>query len=299
MSCGIPNANDRLLPSSQAATIRLVVDFNSPLARFFAASLVLHLLAFMLFAWPRPKFTSAPQDSIKVSLLPEQPLPEPLKAQETPAPGAKPPPAAKALAPRRASRAPAIVARKNSPASAEKHSAESVRPNPQSTPREFSPSEISREDSAPRKPVEEPTVIVEHPLPTLKELLPSVTYSVHEDGGPEQSSVSLNTRDPKYITYVGKIRQSIESEWQYPEIALRYGLQGKLALEFTILGNGQLEGLRLVRSSGSSLLDDEALRAIKAAAPFPPIPPWIKPNPLRISATMEYRDSRLDYRFMR
>ena len=158
---------------------------------------------------------------------------------------------------------------------------------------------MKRENPPAREPLRERTVIVERPLPTLKELLPPVTYSVHEDGGPEQSSVSLNTTDPQYITYVGKIRQSIETEWQYPEMALRYGLQGKLALEFTILGNGQLEGLRLIRSSGSSLLDNEALRAIKAAAPFPPIPSWIKPNPLRISATMEYRDSRLDYRFTR
>ncbi len=142
-------------------------------------------------------------------------------------------------------------------------------------------------------------MITERPLPTLKELLPSATYALHEDDGPERGSVSLYTRDPKYVTYVGKIRQSIESEWQYPEIALRYGLQGKLALEFTILGDGHLEGLRLLRSSGSSLLDNEALRAIKAAAPFPPIPPWIRPNPLRITATMEYRDSRLDYRFAR
>ena len=65
-----------------------------------------------------------------------------------------------------------------------------------------------------------------------------------------------------------------------PELALRYGLQGRLALEFTIGSTGQLERLRIVRSSGSQFLDDEALRAIKAAAPFPPIPPWIKPNPL-------------------
>jgi protein TonB len=98
---------------------------------------------------------------------------------------------------------------------------------------------------------------------------------------------------------VTRVRQSIESEWQYPEAALRYGLQGKLALEFTILGDGRLAALRLVRSSGSALLDEEGLRAIKAAAPFPPIPAWIKPNPLPISATMEYRDSRLNYRFAR
>jgi protein TonB len=216
---------------------------------------------------------------------------------ENPAPHAKPPPAARQPAPRRAAKAPAIVAKKNSPTAAGRHADENVKRNPESPPHELLPPETSRENPPPREPLRENTVIVERPLPTLKDLLPSVTYSAHENT--EESPVSLNTTDPKYVTYVGKIKQSIETVWQYPEIALRYGLQGKLALEFTIAGNGQLEALRLTRSSGSSLLDDEALRAIKAAAPFPPIPPWIKPNPLRISATMEYRDSRLDYRFTR
>ena len=43
----------------------------------------------------------------------------------------------------------------------------------------------------------------------------------------------------------------------------------------------------------------EALRAIKAAAPFPPIPAWIKPNPLPIELSMIYEDRRLNYRFNR
>jgi len=47
------------------------------------------------------------------------------------------------------------------------------------------------------------------------------------------------------------------------------------------------------------VLDEEAVRAITAAAPFPPIPPWIKQNPLFISASMEYHDNRLNYRFAR
>ena len=100
-----------------------------------------------------------------------------------------------------------------------------------------------------------------------------------------------------YVTYFTKVKQLIESQWEYPEIALRYGLQGRLALQFMIGGNGQLEQLRLIRSSGSQVLDEEAVRAIKAAAPFPPIPPWIKPNPLLISASMEYHDNRVNYRF--
>jgi protein TonB len=297
MSRASGNANDRLPPFYQIGTISVVADFDSLLARFFAASVALHIIALILIAWPRMIFPSVPQESIKVSLLPEPPLSQAPPPIENPAPRTKSPPAARTPEARRASKAPAIIAKKNSPGSSGRRAEESVKRNPESPPHELVVPEKIRENPPAREPLRENTVIVERPLPTLKDLLPSVTYSAHENN--EDGSVSLNTTDPKYVTYVGKIKQSIETVWQYPEIALRYGLQGKLALEFTVGNNGQLEALRLIRSSGSTLLDDEALRAIKAAAPFPPIPPWIKPNPLRISATMEYRDSRLDYRFTR
>ncbi len=311
MSRAGTNANDRLLPSRRVATISVVIDFDTVIARFFAASIVLHICGFLWLALPRRSFNSQPEPPVRVSLLPEQPLPEQPpkglessqpqrspKSSESPQPQRKRPRAAREPAPTRAAKAPAIIAKRSSPPLPDQNRGEKLNPSP-SKPRDIAPNDIGGQPPAPHEPLHERTVIVERPLPTMKDLLPSATYSMHEDGGPEQGSVSLYTTDPKYMTYVGKIRQSIESEWQYPEIALRYGLQGKLALEFTILGDGHLEGLRLLRSSGSSLLDDEALRAIKAAAPFPPIPPWIRPNPLRITATMEYRDSRLDYRFTR
>ena len=98
--------------------------------------------------------------------------------------------------------------------------------------------------------------MAERELPTMKELLPSATWSSNSrNTGP----VSLNTRDPIYVSYFNKIKQSIELQWEYPEVALRYGLQGRLALEFTIASTGQLDRLRIIRSSGSQVLDDEAL----------------------------------------
>ena len=134
----------------------------------------------------------------------------------------------------------------------------------------------------------------ERRLPTVKELLPPITYS--SGGGRNSAPVSLNTKDPVYVSYFNRIKMAIEQNWEYPELALRYGLQGRLSLEFAIGANGQLEQLRIIRSSGSQLLDDEALRAIRAAAPFPPIPSWIKGGPVTISASMEYNDNRLNYR---
>ena len=44
------------------------------------------------------------------------------------------------------------------------------------------------------------------------------------------------------------------------------------------------------------LLDDEALRAVKAAAPFGPIPSWVGKNRIDIIASFEYLDNRLNYR---
>jgi TonB family protein len=93
--------------------------------------------------------------------------------------------------------------------------------------------------------------------------------------------------------YFDSIKRSIELGWQYPELALRYGLQGKLLLQFSILGNGKLESAKIIRSSGFNLLDNEALRAVSAAV-LPPIP-----ERLLISAWMEYRldGRRLDMQF--
>lgn len=145
----------------------------------------------------------------------------------------------------------------------------------------------------PELPIEK-GVASERRLPTVKELLPPITYS--GSGGRGNAPVSLNTKDPAYVSYFNRIKQAIEVNWEYPELAKRYGLQGKLAVEFTVGSDGQLEQLRIVRSSGSQLLDDEAIRAIRAAAPFPRIPSWIKGSPLPISASMEYSDSRVNYR---
>jgi protein TonB len=262
---------------------------------FFAASVALHVL--VLLSWPRSVLKAPDEQAFQVALFPERREPAAKAAPPEPRPStareARP-------AARRPEKPPATIAKKNTPAPAP-----TPQPARRETPSPPSPAEAVKEreptvDPPSAEPPEpEDVVVSERRLPTFKQLLPPPSYSAGSASRSPAPAVSLNTRDPQYVTYMTRVKQSIEVEWQYPEMARRYGLQGTLALEFTILGNGQLEGLRLVRSSGSALLDEEGIRAIKAAAPFPPLPAWIKPNPLPISATMEYRDSRLNYRFTR
>lgn len=140
--------------------------------------------------------------------------------------------------------------------------------------------------------------IIQRPLPSLKELLPPVRLSPSQEREAiEEGAVRLDTKEPKYISYLSSIKRAIELAWEYPDMALRHGLQGKLVLEFTILGDGNLKKTRLLHSSGYSVLDKEAIRSVQAAAPFHPIPPWIGKNPLPIIASFEYLDNRLNYSF--
>lgn len=252
---------------------------NTALGRFVAISIAIHIVVFFMIRMPPLSHPSQP-DPIAVSLLPQSERPS---APAAPVPKAKP-------APRR-SKAPTIIAKKDP--GVDKQIMEL--PAPLAVP--TNPIQRPLTEPTQPEPIQEKTVVVERPLPTLKDLLPSATYS--SANASSSAAVNLNTRDPTYVNYFTKIKQNIEQQWEYPEVALRYGLQGRLSLEFTISGSGHLEQLRMIRSSGSQVLDAEALRAIKAAAPFPPIPSWIRPVPLSISASMEYHDNRLNYRATR
>jgi periplasmic protein TonB len=261
------------------------VDYlNISLLRFFAISLTIHFL--LLFWSAQPPHRHVVQTPIPVSLLPPPPL---SKSESSPAPESSRP---SKETPRQASKAPVRIAKKAAPLVAEKPTIPKEIPPPPKEPKREEPRPASREQ------IPNQAIIAERPLPTLKELLPPVGWSTEARSRGTEGAIRLDTNNPQYVTYFNSIKRAIEVVWQYPELALRYGLQGRLLLEFSILGNGDLEGAKIVRSSGSNLLDEEALRAVKTAAPFGPIPPWIGKNRIDIIASFEYVDNRLNYRFL-
>jgi periplasmic protein TonB len=274
-----------------------VESFYRQLAGFFAASLAIHIAVLLL--WSRTSTRSVAQEKITVSLLPSA-------KEESKTPAAKHLSKLPSEAPTRPSRGPAIIARNNSPEVKRAVTSKPMRAPKETTDvreqqekkKEINPEPAPAKNAAPpRETVEENLIITERRLPTVQELLPPATWSSPASNS-RDAAIALNTRDPQYITYFNSIKRSIEFVWEYPEAALRYGLQGKLLLQFTILDSGELESMQIVRSSGSNLLDHEALRAMKAAAPFRPIPPWIDKRRLTITASFEYLDNRLNYRLM-
>jgi TonB family protein len=131
-------------------------------------------------------------------------------------------------------------------------------------------------------------------LPTTGTFPQPVTRDTGEDIPAHytaEATVSLDSQDVKYVSYLTKIKKKIEPLWHYPEPARVIGLQGKLAIRFSIVRDGQLTRLELLRSSGHSLLDEQALKAVRGAAPYFPLPEKLQIARLHINATFEYRIS--------
>ncbi len=84
--------------------------------------------------------------------------------------------------------------------------------------------------------------------------------------------IPLDTPEPKYRTYFDKVRERIKAKWVYPRQAGERNIESELVIEFHIAKDGRLEYIELRHSSGTQILDDAALSAVKLAQPFPSVP---------------------------
>jgi len=89
---------------------------------------------------------------------------------------------------------------------------------------------------------------------------------------PGDDSVTLDTDEFKFISYNRWLKIKVESVLRYPEIAAVSGYQGTMYIKFDILKDGSLGSVEILKSSGYKILDDEAMRSIRASAPFQPLP---------------------------
>jgi protein TonB len=89
---------------------------------------------------------------------------------------------------------------------------------------------------------------------------------------PGDDSVTLDTDEFKFMSYNRWLTIKIESILRYPELAAVSGYHGMVFVRFDIMKDGSLGTVELLKSSGYKILDDEALRSIRDAAPFQPLP---------------------------
>ncbi|GAB2497939.1 energy transducer TonB [Pseudoxanthomonas sangjuensis] len=91
---------------------------------------------------------------------------------------------------------------------------------------------------------------------------------------PKRKFVSASTREYVYANYLRAWVDRAErvGNLNYPDEARRKRLAGQLVITVAVRRDGSVEQTHIIQSSGIPLLDSTALRIVKLAAPFPPLP---------------------------
>lgn len=98
----------------------------------------------------------------------------------------------------------------------------------------------------------------------------------HADGVDEGDATILNTARWKYASFFNRVRNAIDEEWEPGDVHKAHDPDGRVfgtrprrtQLVVRLNPDGSLSRVRLDHSSGAPHLDEEAIRAVRAAAPF-------------------------------
>ncbi|WP_414404979.1 energy transducer TonB [Synechococcus sp. R65.1] len=212
---------------------------------------------------------------------PQTPVPAPPRSRATPT--AAPPPPTAAPKPTPTQTPPPVAAAPPAPPAQPRERAsdlsqlQPLAPAPQ-PPTEVSPAERSSEAS---------------------QLGPPISASAPSDGGGIQGRGASGLANPTQSApnppsvaaranvdwgpWLAALQRKVEQNW----IPGQTGTSRRTVVIFTVGRGGELQSIRLARTSGSQQTDDAALTAIQRAAPFLPLPEAYEGNSVTINFTFD------------
>jgi len=159
------------------------------------------------------------------------------------------------------------------------------------------PAAAAQEPPAPLNPPPAPVAAAPKPIP-LAELLPrtadirpyaaQATVPDPTGGKAQEATLQLWEKDIRYAGYQGQVEVAVDRAWRWKEALMAAGGPGKVLVRFSVRTDGTVEGVEVVESSGSSILDREALEAVRRAA-LPPFPSEWTLERLNLFAQFVYR----------
>jgi len=115
---------------------------------------------------------------------------------------------------------------------------------------------------------------------------------VTEEPPKKQVEEKVEVIDPAQeamLRYQDKVKQRIEEVRKYPYWAKKQGIEGATYLKFSVLSNGSSQDIRIIRSSGFEILDEEAIATVKRANPFPSIPKEIDASFVQMEVSIVFK----------
>ncbi|MDX8407994.1 MAG: TonB C-terminal domain-containing protein [Mariprofundaceae bacterium] len=186
-------------------------------------------------------------------------------------------------------------------------------PAPQKRPRMLAKRGPSPDDSRRPKPPKKhsPKAVQAPPRIPLSNLMPSTMAlaQLSRDFQREkrmkqmlsrEADIPINTREAKYAPYAQSLVRALEEQWrpgkanyeQFAEEARRS------LMKITIEHNGELGGVEILRPSPIPQINESAVQAIHAAAPFRPLPSSWGLDRVSFYLTFEVVEDRFVFRTM-
>lgn len=84
-----------------------------------------------------------------------------------------------------------------------------------------------------------------------------------------QDSASYEKFEGKYASYFAKFKNSVYQVWQYPNVSIANRETGVVQVSFSILKDGSIVNIKVLRTSGYPALDREVMRVLKTMRQTP------------------------------
>ncbi|EJL38456.1 TonB family protein [Caulobacter sp. AP07] len=90
------------------------------------------------------------------------------------------------------------------------------------------------------------------------------------------------------VTWRGLLLGRLKAYRRYPRRAQSVGQEGVVFVVFTVDRRGSVLSVRVARSAGYPLLDDEALATVRRASPMPPPPDEVPGDPVEVVVPVDF-----------
>lgn len=135
---------------------------------------------------------------------------------------------------------------------------------------------VPLEGTRKKEPEDVPPVFLRHPAQQVFTLSGGAekknaagSGSTSTGDADEGTGIRKAGHGPQAEDFTGPIRASIERAVRYPLPARKRKIEGTVLVSFDINAAGSPLNIRVIKSSGHAILDDEAASAIRRAAPLP------------------------------
>jgi len=148
-------------------------------------------------------------------------------------------------------------------------------------PRAEAPTAEAAEPAAPLAPASAPPPA---PRPALRAAGVGQGGATGADGTAQAATASTTARQSAYAAWGAEVRAALERRQRSPV----GGGEGAVTLLLEVARNGALQSAKVAESSGFAALDQAALSAARAAAPFTAAPPELTDAAYALRLTLRF-----------